>query len=376
MKKVQFEGWNDCVELTSGDFKLIVTTEVGPRIIGGFLGGSGNIFHVDPKLAGTKGASEWVNYGGHRLWHSPETRERTYMLDNSRIIAQDLEEGGVAFFSPTEQETGITKTIRIYPLGDNRFRVEHYLRNDGLWDVELAAWSISVMAPGGVAVIPQSSEVKTGLLPTKFVSVWPYTDMNDPRITWGEDFVFVRQDPEASKPCKIGLNCEEGWVAYINRGIAFVKYFDHFIDGEYPDNGCSAEVYTCNAMLEAESLSPLYLLAPGDEILHVEEWNAFETEVTEIRTEDDAVDSLTREKKTSSAKKNSAAKKTPPSASSKKKTSAAAPAAKKAASASSAGKKKAAPPEKKSASKEAGKKAAPAKKKTSSSSARSASKKK
>ncbi len=194
--------------------------------------------------------------------------------------------------------------------------------------------------------------------------------MNDPRITWGEDFVFVRQDSKAEKPCKIGLNCEEGWIAYINRGIAFVKCFDHFIDGEYPDNGCSVEVYTCSAMLEAESLSPLYLLAPGDEILHVEEWNAFETEVTEIRTEDDAVDSLTREKETSSGKKKSAAKKTAPSASPKKKTSAA-PAAKKAVSAA-AGKKAA--PAQKSASKEAEKKAAPEKKKTSS--ARSASKKK
>ena len=86
MKKVAFEGWKNCVEIASGDFRLIVTTDVGPRIIGGFLGKNGkNIFHVDPKLAGKSGGDKWVNYGGHRLWHSPEIKERTYVPDNDPI---------------------------------------------------------------------------------------------------------------------------------------------------------------------------------------------------------------------------------------------------------------------------------------------------
>ena len=55
MKKVTFEGWKNCVELQSGDFKLIVTTEIGPRVMGGFIGDSKNIFNVDPKLAGKSG---------------------------------------------------------------------------------------------------------------------------------------------------------------------------------------------------------------------------------------------------------------------------------------------------------------------------------
>ena len=56
LKKVKFEGWDNCIELKSGDFKLIVTTEVGPRIIGGFVGkNKTNIFNVDKKLAGKKG---------------------------------------------------------------------------------------------------------------------------------------------------------------------------------------------------------------------------------------------------------------------------------------------------------------------------------
>lgn len=299
IKKVSFQGWENCVELNSGDFKLIVTTDVGPRVIGGFLGNSENIFQVDPKLAGKNGGEEWVNYGGHRLWHSPETLERTYMPDNDKIVARELEDGGVGFYSPTENASGITKSIHIYPLGDNRFRVEHFLRNDGVWDIEVAGWGISVMAPGGVAVIPQSNEHdKKGLLPTKFLSVWPYTDMNDSRITWGKDFILIHQDAKAKNPCKIGTNCEAGWTSYLNDGVAFTKHFDHFLDGEYPDNGCSVEVYTCAAMLELETLSPLYVLAPGDELLHVEEWDA-----SPIDAEDEELMDSKSEKKPISAKK-------------------------------------------------------------------------
>ena len=61
MKKVTFQGWKNCVELKSGDFKLIVTTDVGPRVMGGFVGkNKHNIFNVDKDLAGTSGAKEWV----------------------------------------------------------------------------------------------------------------------------------------------------------------------------------------------------------------------------------------------------------------------------------------------------------------------------
>ena len=40
-------------------------------------------------------------------------------------------------------------------------------------------------------------------------------------------------------------------------------------------------------MLEAETLSPLYQLGPGEEILHVEEWCAADG-APEIKTEKDA----------------------------------------------------------------------------------------
>ena len=270
MKKVTFEGWKNCVELTSGDFRLIVATGIGPRVMGGFIGDSRNIFYVDPKLAGKTGGDKWVNYGGHRLWHAPEMKPRSYAPDNTRAAVKEQKDGTVVFSAGTEESTGICKSLAIKPLGCNKFRVEHRLRNDNPWEIELAPWALSVMAPGGTAIAPLNKAPKA-LLPNTFFSFWPYTDLADPRFTFGHDFLMLRQT--AGRPAtKIGFNCENGWIAYANSGTLFIKTFEYFVDAEYPDNGCSIEFYACSTMLEAETLAPLYAVSQGEEIVHVEEW--------------------------------------------------------------------------------------------------------
>lgn len=290
MKKVTFQGWKNCIELTSGKFKVIVTTEIGPRVMGAFYGKSENLFNVDPELAGKAPKGDWVNYGGHRLWHAPESKPRTYELDNGEypVTVQKREDGGCDFITPGDPVTGISKVLSVIPNADETFQIIHIIRNDGAWPIEAAAWALSVMAPGGTAVVPQNQD-EFQLLPTTFYAVWPYTKMNDPRITWGDKFLIVRQDKKAKTPLKVGFNCKDGWISYINKGVAFVKQFLYDEGSEYPDNGCSVEVYTNKDMLEAETLSPLEYLEPGEEIVHMELWSAFQLDGLEVKTEEDAI---------------------------------------------------------------------------------------
>lgn len=286
MKTVQFKGWKKCIELKSGKFKLIVTTEIGPRIIGAFLGDSDNLVYVAQETAGnTKNSKDWNIYGGHRLWHSPEAKPRSYAPDNVPVEVKQTK-NGISFSSGLENSTGISKSYSIKALKGGKFSITHKIRNDNMWDVEIAAWALTVMAAGGTAVIPQPQGDKNALLPNRYLTIWPYTDMSDKRFTWGNKFTLMKQDIKAKSPCKIGLNCEDGWLAYANHGVALKKSFTHFTNAEYPDNGCSIEVYTNDFMLEIETLSPLYILGPGEEIIHVEEWEAFK--VDEILTERDA----------------------------------------------------------------------------------------
>ena len=282
MELVTYGGWKDCVRLDNGKVELIVTTAVGPRVIRfGFVGGE-NMFLESPGMLGMTGGTDWRMYGGHRLWHSPEHPVRTYWPDNEPV-AHEFVDGALRITQPVEPTTGIEKQmeIRLAPSG-SRVEVLHRLVNRGAWEVELAPWALTVMAPGGFAVIPQEpfKAHTEELLPARPLVLWPYVDMADPRWTWGTRFVILRQDP-ARGPQKIGVRNTRGWMAYVLRGQVFVKRAMLVPGAAYPDDGCNFETFTNQDMLEVESLGPLERLAPGAAVEHPEVWSLHRADVAD-----------------------------------------------------------------------------------------------
>jgi hypothetical protein len=151
------------------------------------------------------------------------------------------------------------------------------LRNANLWAVELAAWALSVMSPGGKCIVPlpPRGAHEGNLQPTGGIALWAYTDMTDPRWTWGSRYVLLRQDPQVSKPQKVGITVTDGWAAYARCGHLFVKTFPHVEGARYPDFGVSVETYTDGSILEVETLGPLTRLPAGAAVEHVEQWFLF-----------------------------------------------------------------------------------------------------
>ncbi|MBN2559003.1 MAG: hypothetical protein JXB33_09645 [Clostridia bacterium] len=288
---VEYGGWKNCHRLQNGLVELIITGDVGPRVIRyGFIGSDNEMCEVADQL-GKTGGEEWRIYGGHRLWHSPEGKPRSYFPDNVPCDVSIIE-NGVHISQLVETTTGIKKDIEI-TLDPNSSGVtlRHYLANEGMWAVELAAWALTVMAPGGIEVVPQN-QLDTGLLPNRMLSLWPYTKFNDPRVTWGEKFILLRQDPKNTNAFKFGISNTDGWAAYANHGNLFVKKFIPVDGALYPDySGSSYETYTIDFMLEMETLSPLSILEPGESIVHVETWQLFRN-VTAPETEKDVEDNI------------------------------------------------------------------------------------
>lgn len=271
-KNVKVEMHKECLELTSGTFKLAVTTQVGPRIIGGWIQGSPNIFRVMPAKRLPNCEVDFYLYGGHRLWHSPEAMPRSYAPDNDPVKVVRHSDG-IEFNSGTEALTGLEKSITVLPLGNEKFRLTHRLVNHNSWTVEVAPWALSVMAQGGMAILPQLRDRKANpFAPDRFAIAWPYTDLNDPRLTIGKDYILLRQDRAAKTACKIGFNGQRGWIAYVNAGTALVKYYQSFGGVQYPDNGCSIESYSCADFCEIETVAPLFHLEPGATAEHLELW--------------------------------------------------------------------------------------------------------
>ena len=276
METITYQGWPTCYRMRNDLIELIVTGDVGPRIIRcGFVDGE-NLFYEAPELRGQRGGEAWVNYGGHRLWHAPEAVPRTYAPDNTPITVEALDDGGTRFTQLVEPTTGIEKAMDIRLDADApRVTVIHRLRNVNLWPVELAPWALSVMAAGGRAIVPlpPRGSHRDNLLPTGSIALWPYTDLRDQRWTWGTQYVLLQQNPDSEKPQKAGFNVPDGWVAYWLRGALFVKTFTPQTGATYPDLGSQVECFTNARMLEVETLGPMTRLEPGAAVEHVEQWH-------------------------------------------------------------------------------------------------------
>lgn len=278
IEETEFKGVK-CVTLSNDIVELIITTQFGPRVLFyGFKGGQ-NFFRIfDDQLSDVR-ADEWQSYGGHRLWHAPEVYPRTYYPDNDQV-EYDWDGNVLTLRSPIEQKNGIEKMIGV-KLSKNSSEVElfHTIWNRNVWNVELSSWCLSVMAPGGCAIIPQESYIPHGegagetFLPARNLVVWPFTFMGDSRFTWGNKYIQMREDDSLETKQKIGMDNTLGWIAYTLNNEVFIKKFDYDKDAVYPDNGCNCELFTMPGFLEVETLSPLKNISPGDAIIHRENWS-------------------------------------------------------------------------------------------------------
>lgn len=275
VRKIEYKGWKNCIEITNGIIDLVATTDVGPRVIRMGFVGKENEFVEFLEDIGTTGAEEYKFYGGHRLWHAPEDPVRTYELDNSKVTYRK-KKYGIVLIQDTEPNAHIKKEMEISMDPDSaRVTILHRLTNKGLWEVELAPWAISMMAPGGVEIVPLNTR-ETGLLPNGSITLWPYTRLNDKRVSWGEKYIMLAQDVKAETAFKIGMPNESGWAAYANHGHLIVVQHDHEDGFDYPDGNCSYETYTNHKMLEMETLGPVCLLAPDETVEHIETWSLYD----------------------------------------------------------------------------------------------------
>jgi hypothetical protein len=274
VETVAYKGWDSALRLSNQEVELVITTLVGPRVIRfGFIG-EDNEFVEFSNQVGQTGGSEFRSYGGHRFWHAPEIFPRTYFPDNFPVKVEQLQ-GMVRVTPPLETSNGIQKSID-FALDDHaaRVHVTHRLQNNGEWPVKLAAWALSVMNLGGVVIVPlpERKSYEGNLLPGNLMSLWLYTDMSDPRYTWGKRFIMLRHDAHAAGPQKIGLSVPDSWSAYARNGHLFVKQAAYDNKAEYPDGGCNVESYSCADFIELETLGPLTILDPGQSLEHHETW--------------------------------------------------------------------------------------------------------
>lgn len=278
-----FKEYGRCVSISNGVIEALVTVDIGPRVISfGFVGGT-NFMSSDRGAYTPKTSKEytdffgegraWENLGGHRIWLSPESDPETYLPDDRKVDYTITEHG--ALFTPLpDTEVGIVKTMELkMDADDANMQVIMKVTNIADKPQEFAIWALSVCDKGGTLIIPMNTN-DTGLLSNRIISVWPYTDMSNDRIYWGNKYVTVRQDENAEKPIKLGFDLNCGTAYYVlGDDILCKKYDTNHPNGKYPDGGCSFETYTNNVMLEFETLGELKTVQKGETSEHTELWS-------------------------------------------------------------------------------------------------------
>jgi len=286
MEFIEYKGWKNNVRLTNDKIELVVTLDVGPRIIRFGYIGSKNVLKEFSDQIGQRGEKEWMIRGGHRFWHAPEEKPRTYEPDNQPVECIEIGDQSVLLRPKAETKNGIQKELEIALNPDGTVKLLHRLKNIGRWPIEAAPWALTVMDMGGVAVLPlpEKRPHNEVLLPDFPLVVWPYTDFSDKRLSLGRRFITLKQDKFLG-PIKIGM-AKQDTIAYLVHDQVFIKKFNYHEGASYPDFGCNCELFTNNDMLELESLGSLQTIEPGSFIEHAENW-LIKKQKADYKTESD-----------------------------------------------------------------------------------------
>jgi hypothetical protein len=273
--KTEYKGWQNCYRVSNGEVELIVTGDVGPRVIRfGFVGGQ-NLFKEYADQLGKSGEEKFQLRGGSRVWKAPEDPIATWAPDNVAVEIIPTATGLIAR-APVEPLSSLQKEIEVSMAANGTaVTVIHRITNRSLYTLEFSPWTLTMMAPGGVAIsgFPPRGKHPINLEATNPLVMWAYTNLADKRLTFTRKYLLLRQDPGNSEAEKLGTFNTDTWAAYLLNGEVFLKRTQADPSKTYPDFGCSFETFTNNEFLEIETLGPMTKVAPGKTVEHVEHWS-------------------------------------------------------------------------------------------------------
>jgi hypothetical protein len=189
---------------------------------------------------------------------------------------QILNELSIRLVGEVEPQTSVQKEMLVtLDESGSGLQVLNRITNRSCWTIELAAWALTILRGGGVAIVPQEPfhPFPEVLAPVRPLALWSYTDLSDPRFELGPKYLRLRSDPARAESQKIGIGNTRGWCAYHHEKSLFVKRFKYEAGANYADFGSNNEIYTAGSFIELETLSPIRRLEPDASVEHLERWD-------------------------------------------------------------------------------------------------------
>ena len=261
--------------LENDHLRIDYLAEAGPRLVRLILAGStNNLLAEVPEIHWPTAWGEYHLRGGHRVTVAPEALGLSYVPDDDGLTIEDTP-SGVRLTRATEIGSGVSKSIEIQLHPDRpALSLRHAVCNARSEPIEIAAWAITQLNPGGLAVAPlRATSIADHHRPDRQLVLWPYTSWHDERLLADDDYVFIEAQP-AEEELKIGL-LARGWLGYWQSGVFFLKRFDPQLELPHPDLNTNAQIYCHHRFIELESLAPLAMLEPGQSSVLLETWEIY-----------------------------------------------------------------------------------------------------
>ena len=262
--------WGKALFADNGVIEIGIPLEFGIRIGHLSYKGEENLFYEQPNDLNELCTPEGFRVrGGHRLWVAPES-EKVYFPDNSPI-KYEVDGERISLFQQNDPWLDIQKSIEITFTGEECLNINHKILNTNKTTTRCSVWAVTSVAPCGVEYIPLRYR-ENGYDPLHKITMWDYTSLGDERAKYEREMITLTHT-QIIKKYKIGVGHPAGPVTYKNKGVIFEKSFEIDPKLEYPDGGVSFETFMCRHMVEIESLSPLFELAPGQQAEYCENWS-------------------------------------------------------------------------------------------------------
>jgi hypothetical protein len=262
--RTPYRGWTDALTLQNGVAEVVVVPSVGRVMQFGFTGRPG-VFWENPELLGkAMPADPWQaavgSFGGDKTWPAPQSVWNwppPDIFDRSALTGTVEGTGTVLLTSPVSPRFGI-RTERRITLDPRApvLRIQttyHKVTGD---PVDCAVWIITQLRDPERAflAVPAGSRFPTG-----WSNQWK---MPAEQVTVRDGLVSVVRQPKGG--FKVGNDGSS--LLWVGAEDVLRIDLERESGALYPDEGCSAEIYTNGdpvPYVELETLGPLRRLAVG-----------------------------------------------------------------------------------------------------------------
>lgn len=284
IEKITYRKWDDIYKMSNDKVEVLINPSSGGRVAA-FTRNGINVIWEDSTQNG-KYLKDYIEEGfdpdGGRFDLAPEhitqgIHHTTYM---GAWKVEMLNDHALKIISPKDTLLGMQCT-RIFQLDENEPFLKITLTMTNISDdvTNYWFWGRTLVNTGGTIFTTLKADSK---FPEKWIRyIWKknktlhQADLNDKGVQVKNNLFVL--DPLKANNQKYATDGTDGWMAYHYKSLLFIKTFDVFPHGEYPENGFTHIFYTNHThFAEMEPVSPLATLPPGDTYSFTENWHLLE----------------------------------------------------------------------------------------------------